>query len=73
MENAHMAKDGILAAAATLLTFAIYVGNVVSGAVTGQAFLSDIWEMLMLFFSSVCFVAFVLQREHKLNKEQTNQ
>lgn len=46
-----------------VLLFAIFVVNVVLGALSGSPFLGDIGEMLMLFAASIAFVVAVLRRE----------
>lgn len=43
--------------------FAIFVANVVIGAMGASVFLSDVAEMLILFLASVLFVVAVLRRE----------
>ncbi|KIC42155.1 hypothetical protein RA27_01785 [Ruegeria sp. ANG-R] len=46
-----------------VVLFAIFVVNVVLGALSGSPFLGDIGEMLMLFAASIAFVVAVLRRE----------
>ena len=43
--------------------FAVFAANVVVGATSGSAFLSDVFEMLTLFLACILFVIAVLQRE----------
>ena len=43
--------------------FAIYFANVVTGALGGTVFLSDIAEMLTLFAASIIFVIAILYQE----------
>lgn len=50
--------------------FAIFVANVLAGAVFDTSFLNDIGEMLVLFATSVAFVAAILIKERD---EQTTQ
>ena len=54
------------------IVFAGFVLNVVVGATTGSAILSDVQEMLVLFAASIAFVAAILRREAR-EKDQTNQ
>ncbi len=49
--------------AASLVMFVVFAANVTLGASTGNAFLSDVGEMLVLFVASVLFVAAILKRE----------
>ncbi|PPB80952.1 hypothetical protein LV82_01685 [Albidovulum inexpectatum] len=49
-------------AAAAILALA-FIANVVFGAFTGIALLSDVTEMLVLFAASVLFVIEILRRE----------
>lgn len=53
----------MLAIAAVL--FAVYVADVVMGALASASFLSDVQEMLMLFAATIAFVAAILVREKK--------
>ncbi|MCV2874310.1 hypothetical protein OEZ71_18595 [Defluviimonas sp. WL0050] len=48
---------------ASLVMFAVFTANVALGAATGNTFLSDVGEMLVLFAASVLFVAAILKRE----------
>ncbi|MDI3336591.1 hypothetical protein QKW60_09245 [Defluviimonas aestuarii] len=48
---------------ASLVMFVVFTANVTLGAATGNAFLSDVGEMLVLFAASVLFVAAILKRE----------
>lgn len=59
----------MLAIAAVL--FAAFVGDVLMGALAGTSILNDVQEMLMLFASSIAFVAAILAREKK-SKEKSN-
>ena len=43
--------------------FAVFVANVVLGAMSGAKFLGDVSEMLVLFAASIAFVASILRRE----------
>ena len=43
--------------------FAVFIANVLAGAVLGASFLSDISEMLLLLATSVSFVVAILIRE----------
>lgn len=45
------------------MTFAVFAVNVAMGAFTGQAFLGDVGEMLVLFAASALFVVAILQKE----------
>jgi hypothetical protein len=47
------------------LAFAVFFANVLAGALAGQPFLSDIFEMLALFVASGFFVAGVLRLEER--------
>ncbi|MEC5324046.1 hypothetical protein [Aurantimonas sp. A3-2-R12] len=58
-----MRNSGAAALAATGVVFAIFVANVVLGAMAGKAFLSDVGEMLVLSLASILFVIAVLHRE----------
>jgi microsomal dipeptidase-like Zn-dependent dipeptidase len=44
--------------------FAVFVANVIIGATGGQAFLSDIAEMIALFVACIGFVVVVLHQEY---------
>ncbi|AKO96411.1 MAG: hypothetical protein RID15_02745 [Marinovum algicola] len=43
--------------------FAVFVANVLVGALGGAQFLGDVGEMLLLFAASVTFVLAILRRE----------
>jgi len=58
-----------LAAAAVL--FAIFISNVVAGAIFNSPFMGDVPEMLVLLCSSLFFVAAVLRAEREA-KEARN-
>lgn len=45
------------------ILFAIYVGNVVAGALFSAAFMADVGEMLVLYAASIAFTAGILKRE----------
>ena len=49
--------------AAAAIIFAIYFANVAMGAFTGNVFLGDVGEMLVLFVASVVFVVAILKKE----------
>ncbi|NNK79806.1 MAG: hypothetical protein HKP40_13970 [Litoreibacter sp.] len=48
---------------ASLVTFLIFATNVAMGAFMGNAFLSDVSEMLVLLVASALFVVAILQKE----------
>ncbi|MFP7571777.1 hypothetical protein [Marivita sp. S2033] len=54
---------------ASILTFAIYFANVLSGAFTGTTFIGDVGEMLVLLAATVLFVVAILKREADRNKK----
>ena len=45
--------------------FALFAGNIVMGASGARAFLTDVQEMLALFFACIFFVAAVLMIEKR--------
>lgn len=45
------------------LTFALFAANVALGAFTGNAFLGDVGEMLVLLAASALFVVAILKKE----------
>ena len=49
--------------AAAAFIFAIYFANVAMGAFTGNVFLGDVGEMLVLFAASIVFVVAILKKE----------
>lgn len=49
--------------AASAVVFAIFAVNVALGAFTGNAFMGDVQEMLVLFAASILFVVAILQKE----------
>lgn len=49
--------------AISLLLFLIYAVNVVMGAYTGDQFMGDVGEMLVLFAASAVFVVAILKKE----------
>ena len=59
----------MLALAAVLFT--AFVADVLMGALADTSILNDVQEMLMLFASSIVFVAAILTRERK-SKEKSN-
>jgi len=59
-----------LAVAAVL--FAIYISNVVAGAIFRSPFMGDVPEMLVLLCASLFFVAAILRAERK-SKEARSQ
>jgi hypothetical protein len=48
---------------AAAVAFAIFGSNVAIGAATGNPFLSDVGEMLVLFAASALFVVAILKKE----------
>ncbi|MEP3298136.1 MAG: hypothetical protein ABJO27_16945 [Pseudoruegeria sp.] len=48
---------------ASVAVFVIYFINVALGAFSGNAFLGDVGEMLVLFAASILFVVAILQKE----------
>ena len=55
--------------AASLIVFVVYFANVALGASSGNAFLGDVGEMLVLFAASILFVVAILQKEADRNKK----
>ena len=53
----------MLAIAAVL--FAVFVVDVVMGALADASYLNDVQEMLMLFAASIAFVAAIIRREKR--------
>lgn len=51
--------------------FLAFLANVLLGAMSGNAVLNDVGEMLVLFAASVAFVAAILQRETQTKKNKT--
>ena len=49
--------------------FAIFVANVLMGALARAPFLGDVGEMLTLFAASVAFVVAILMREARRNRK----
>ena len=49
--------------------FGLFVADVVLGALSDAAFLSDVQGLIVLFAASIAFVVAILRRE-KLSKEQ---
>jgi hypothetical protein len=47
----------------SLIVFIIYFSNVALGAFSGNAFLGDVGEMLVLLAASTLFVVAILQQE----------
>lgn len=58
-----MRGQGTTALIAALALFAVYFGNVASGAAGAGVFLGDVAEMLMLLASVTLFVIGILLRE----------
>ena len=54
-----------MAMAIAALLFVTYVANVLSGALAGTTYLSDVQEALVLFAASIVFVAAILRAERK--------
>ncbi|MEP2782871.1 MAG: hypothetical protein ABJO67_04710 [Pseudoruegeria sp.] len=52
---------------ASVAVFLIYFINVALGAFSGNAFLGDVGEMLVLFAASILFVVAILQKEADRN------
>ncbi|MDU9005973.1 hypothetical protein [Sedimentitalea todarodis] len=48
---------------ASLLAFVVFATNVALGAFSGNAFLNDVGEMLVLLAASVLFVVAILKKE----------
>lgn len=48
---------------ASIITFAVFASNVALGAFTGNVFLGDVAEMLVLFAAAILFVVAILKRE----------
>lgn len=48
---------------ASVIVFVIYFSNVALGAFTGNVFLGDVGEMLVLFAATILFVVAILQKE----------
>ena len=59
-----MGKSGNMALVVAAAIFAVFVANIVAGAMRAGTFLSDVGEMLCLVLACVCFVVAVLQREY---------
>jgi len=58
--------------AASLIVFVVYFANVALGASSGNAFLGDVGEMLVLFAASILFVVAILQKEaDRKNKDDS--
>ena len=49
--------------------FLVFVSNVSLGAFWGRPFMGDVWEMLVLFLTSVTFVVGILLREARRNSQ----
>ncbi|WP_300035258.1 hypothetical protein [uncultured Roseobacter sp.] len=49
--------------AASAVVFAIFAVNVALGAFTGNVFMGDVSEMLVLFAASILFVVAILKKE----------
>ncbi|MCP4317453.1 MAG: hypothetical protein GY789_15915 [Hyphomicrobiales bacterium] len=47
----------------TAAFFAVFLANVVAGAVLGTSFLNDVGEMLLLLTTSISFVVAILIKE----------
>ena len=45
------------------ILLAVFVANLLLGVTSGSAFLGDVGEMLLLFATSIAFVAAILKRE----------
>ena len=52
--------------------FAVYVTNVVLGALSGSAFLGDLGEMIVLFCASIAFTVAILRRERDAKKQKSD-
>lgn len=51
------------------LIFGTFVLDVVLGALTGQSFLTDVQELLVVFVASIAFVVAILKREKEDAKD----
>lgn len=49
--------------AASVIVFAIYVANVVLGAMTNAPFFDDVAEMVILFIAAILFTVAILKAE----------
>lgn len=58
-----MARIDTIAFGVAAALFAVFIANVVAGALAGAAFLSDVAEMLTLFVATISFVIGTLRRE----------
>lgn len=54
------------------LIFVAFVANVLSGALLGQSFLTDVGEMITLFAASIAFTIAILKREAAARSETNN-
>lgn len=63
-------EEAILAFILAAVLFAVFVLDVVLGALSGGSFLNDVQEMLVLFAASVAFVIVILSREAKAKKHK---
>ena len=53
---------------ASLVVFIIYFTNVALGAFTGEVFMGDVSEMLVLFVATIIFVVAILKKEADRDK-----
>ena len=58
-----------MALAVSTVLFVLFAANVVVGARTGDPYLSDVSEMLLLFAASIEFVIAIMQREAAAKKK----
>ena len=69
-----MQKSRLFAPILSIVGFAVFLANVLMGAMGGTTFLTDIQEMLVLFATCAVFVIFILQQERARNaKASQNQ
>lgn len=60
-----------MALAAATVLFGLFVLNVILGALTGNQYLNDVSEMVVLFVASILFVAAILRREADAKKNNS--